>query len=63
MPLVIATALALFMGLAHLISRLGNAPRRQADIWLCGYDAEADVHRYGARNLYGEVKHLFGRKP
>jgi hypothetical protein len=29
---------------------------------LCGYDREADIHRYGAHNLYGEVKHLFSRK-
>ena len=62
MPLVIAAALALLMGLAHLLSRLGSAPRRTADVWLCGYDKEADIHRYGAHNLYGEVKHLFGRK-
>jgi hydrogenase-4 component B len=62
MPLAIAAALALFMGFAYVISRLGSAPRRKADVWLCGYDTEADIHRYGAHNLYGEVKHLFGRK-
>jgi hydrogenase-4 component B len=62
MPLMIGSALAALMTGAYLFSRLGSAQRRKADIWLCGYDAEADVHRYGAHNLYGEVKHLFGRK-
>ena len=61
-PIAIGIALAALMGLAHIISRLGNAKRRTADIWLCGYDKEADIHRYGAHNLYGEVKHLFSRK-
>lgn len=61
-PVAIGIALATLMGLAHIISRLGNAKRRTADIWLCGYDKEADIHRYGAHNLYGEVKHLFSRK-
>jgi formate hydrogenlyase subunit 3/multisubunit Na+/H+ antiporter MnhD subunit len=61
-PLAIGAVLAVLIGLAHFISRLGNAPRRSSDIWLCGYDKEADIHRYSAHNLYGEVKHLFNRK-
>jgi formate hydrogenlyase subunit 3/multisubunit Na+/H+ antiporter MnhD subunit len=61
-PLVIAGVIALLMALAYAISKLGGAPRKKADIWLCGYDLEADIHRYGAHNLYGEVKHLFDRK-
>jgi formate hydrogenlyase subunit 3/multisubunit Na+/H+ antiporter MnhD subunit len=61
-PLVIGSVIIILMVGAHVFSRLGSAPRRKADIWLCGYDAEADIHRYGAHNLYGEVKHLFGKK-
>lgn len=60
-PLVLVALLALLMGLAFLVTKLGAAPKRTSDIWLCGYDGEADIHRYGAHNLYGEVKHLFGR--
>jgi hydrogenase-4 component B len=62
MPLVIGAVIILLMMGAYVFSRLGSAPRRKADIWLCGYDAEADIHRYGAHNLYAEVKHLFGKK-
>jgi formate hydrogenlyase subunit 3/multisubunit Na+/H+ antiporter MnhD subunit len=61
-PLLVAAVLGVLMALAWTISRLGAAPRRRGDIWLCGYDREADIHRYGAHNLYGEVKHLFGKK-
>ncbi|MFH0919781.1 MAG: proton-conducting transporter membrane subunit [Fibrobacterota bacterium] len=62
MPLAIGAALIFLMLLAWGFSRLGSAPRRTNDIWLCGYDPEADVHRYGAHNLYSEVKRLFGGK-
>jgi hydrogenase-4 component B len=61
-PIVIGAAIVGFMALASFISRLGGATRRTNSIWLCGYDQEADIHRYGAHNLYDEVKHLFGRK-
>jgi hydrogenase-4 component B len=61
-PLIIGGVIAALMAGAYVFSRLGSAPRRKADIWLCGYDTEADIHRYGAHNLYGEVKHLFGKK-
>jgi len=37
----------------------GGAERRAADVWLCGYIREADVYRYGAHNLYTEVKRYF----
>jgi len=60
-PLLIAGVLVTLMLLAYFITKLGAAPRRKADIWLCGYDKEADIHRYGAHNLYGEVKHLFSK--
>ena len=58
-PVVIAVMLAAMFLIARDISRLGGAERRTADIWLCGYAKEADVHRYGAHNLYGEVKRYF----
>jgi formate hydrogenlyase subunit 3/multisubunit Na+/H+ antiporter MnhD subunit len=62
MPLVVLAVLVVLMAFAYVFSKLGGAPRRTADVWLCGYDQEADIHRYGAHNLYGEVKHLFSRK-
>jgi hypothetical protein len=61
-PLLTAGILGLLMIVGALFARLGGAKRRKADIWLCGYDREADFHRYGAHNLYGEVKGLFSRK-
>ncbi|MCU0609558.1 MAG: hypothetical protein MUF22_07315 [Chitinispirillaceae bacterium] len=62
MPLVIAVILAALFLFVRFFAHLGKAKRRSADIWLCGYDKEADIHRYGAHNLYGDVKHLFNRK-
>jgi formate hydrogenlyase subunit 3/multisubunit Na+/H+ antiporter MnhD subunit len=62
MPILIVGTLVVLMTGAYVFSRLGSAPKRKSDIWLCGYDTEADIHRYGAHNLYGEVKHLFGKK-
>jgi hypothetical protein len=58
-PLVVALMLLVIFALARAISKLGSAERRSADIWLCGYAKEADIHRYGAHNLYGEVKKYF----
>jgi hypothetical protein len=45
--------------IARFISRVGGAERRSADIWLCGYVREEDAYRYGAHNLYSEVKRYF----
>lgn len=59
-PLIVAAMLFVIFIVARAISKLGAAERRTADIWLCGYAKEADVHRYGAHNLYGEVKKYFG---
>jgi hydrogenase-4 component B len=59
-PLVVALMLFVLFAIARIISKLGSAERRTADIWLCGYAKEAEVHRYGAHNLYGEVKKYFG---
>ncbi len=58
-PLLAAGFLAVLLVLAALFAGLGEAKRRKAEIWLCGYDREADIHRYGAHNFYGEVKRLF----
>jgi hypothetical protein len=38
---------------------LGDAKRRAASPWLCGYATEADCHRYAAHNFYGEIKRYF----
>jgi len=59
-PLVLLSVLALMFLAAFGISRLGGAPRRVAAPWLCGYAQEADCHRYGAHNFYGEIKRYFG---
>ena len=55
-PLAMAGVLALTFLLAYVISRLGQARRRSAVPWLCGYAREAECHRYVARNFYGEIK-------
>jgi formate hydrogenlyase subunit 3/multisubunit Na+/H+ antiporter MnhD subunit len=58
-PLAVGAVLLLMFLIAKFISRLGAAERRQADLWLCGYVREADAYRYGAHNLYTEVKRYF----
>jgi formate hydrogenlyase subunit 3/multisubunit Na+/H+ antiporter MnhD subunit len=55
-PLVLAAVLGVLMLVVYLISRIGAAERRTADIWLCGYVREAEVHRYVAHGFYGDTK-------
>lgn len=45
--------------LAVWVSRLGDAKRRVAEPWLCGYAQENEQNRYGAHNLYREVTRHF----
>ena len=59
-PLALAAAIGVLFLLSFLISKLGNAPRRAAAPWLCGYASEAECHRYVAHNFYGEIKRYFG---
>jgi formate hydrogenlyase subunit 3/multisubunit Na+/H+ antiporter MnhD subunit len=54
-PLVVAVVFGALFAVAGGISVLGGAVRRTAEPWLCGYMAESDQMRYGARNLYREV--------
>ncbi len=54
-PLVVAAVVAVLLLVAAGISLAGGAVRRRAEPWLCGYAAETDQMRYGARNLYREV--------
>jgi len=54
-PLVVAAVFGGLLLVAAGISLLGGAVRRTAEPWLCGYVAETDQMRYGARNLYREV--------
>ena len=54
-PLVVAAVFGGLLLVAAGISRVGGAVRRTAEPWLCGYVAESDQMRYGARNLYREV--------
>jgi hydrogenase-4 component B len=58
-PLTVGVVLLLMFLITRFISRLGAAERRTADIWLCGYVRDADEYRYGAHNLYTEVKRYF----
>ncbi len=58
-PVALAAVLAATLLIAYGISKLGGAPRRAAVPWLCGYVREADCHRYGAHNFYGEIKRYF----
>ena len=58
-PVALAAVLGLMFLLACGISKLGRAQRRAAVPWLCGYAREADCHRYGAHNFYGEIKRYF----
>ena len=59
MPLVLAAVLGVLFLLAYGISKLGNAPRRAAAPWLCGYAVETDRNRYVAHNFYGEIERYF----
>jgi hydrogenase-4 component B len=59
-PVALASVLGLMFLLVYGMSKLGSAPRRAADPWLCGYVREADCHRYVAHNFYGEIKRYFG---
>jgi formate hydrogenlyase subunit 3/multisubunit Na+/H+ antiporter MnhD subunit len=58
-PVALIAVLGLMFLLVYGISKLGGAPRRAADPWLCGYVREADCHRYVAHNFYGEIKRYF----
>jgi hydrogenase-4 component B len=65
-PLVVAAVGGALFLLAVGISLAGGAVRRSAEPWLCGYVAETDQMRYGARNLYREVSRYLpwvGRVP
>ncbi len=60
MPVAVLGVVAAMLLLVRWISQLGGAPRRKADVWLCGYAREAESNRYVAHNFYGEIKRLFG---
>lgn len=59
-PVVIGIVLAIAFLAVYILSKQGGNTRRTADVWLCGYAKEADCHRYGASNFYGEIKRHFG---
>jgi formate hydrogenlyase subunit 3/multisubunit Na+/H+ antiporter MnhD subunit len=65
-PLVVAAVFGTLLLFAAGISLVGGSVRRTAEPWLCGYVAETDQMRYGARNLYREVARYLpwiGRTP
>ena len=44
---------------ASCMSKLGEANRRAAAPWLCGYAPKRIANRYVAHNFYGEIKRYF----
>jgi hydrogenase-4 component B len=58
-PIALAAVLAMTFLLSYGIGRLGEAPRRQTEPWLCGYARENESNRYVAHNFYGETKTYF----
>jgi hydrogenase-4 component B len=55
-PLAVTAVLGATLLVAYGISRLGSAPRRKAEPWLCAYAREADSNRYSAHHFYPELK-------
>lgn len=51
-PLALAGTLAMMLLLARGLSRLGNAARRQAAPWLCGYSTAHETNRYQAGHFF-----------
>lgn len=58
-PVALGLVLTTAFLISFLLSRLGQAQRRAAAPWLCGYAREAECHRYVAHNFYGEIKRYF----
>jgi formate hydrogenlyase subunit 3/multisubunit Na+/H+ antiporter MnhD subunit len=58
-PLALAMVLGLTFAVAFAMSKVGDAKRRAAAPWLCGYATETDSNRYVAHNFYGEIKRYF----
>ncbi len=58
-PLAVALLLGVLFLVARAISKLGKAPRRVSQPWLCGYARQSEVNRYVAHHFYGEVKKRF----
>jgi formate hydrogenlyase subunit 3/multisubunit Na+/H+ antiporter MnhD subunit len=51
-PLALAGTLALMLLLARGLGKLGQAARRQAAPWLCGYSVSHEANRYQARHFF-----------
>ena len=58
-PLILVGVLGATLLVAYGISRLGSAPKRKAEPWLCGYAQEADCNRYSAHHFYPDLKRYF----
>ena len=58
-PFALGLVLTIAFLISFLLSGLGQAQRRAAAPWLCGYAREAECHRYIAHNFYGEIKRYF----
>jgi formate hydrogenlyase subunit 3/multisubunit Na+/H+ antiporter MnhD subunit len=62
-PWMLAVVIILMLLCAGGIARLGGAPRRASDPWLCGYAVGGDLHRYHAGHFYSELHRYLGRDP
>ena len=58
-PAALVVVLGLLFLLSLAISRLGEARRRRAVPWLCGYALESGPLRFTAHAYYGEIKRHF----
>lgn len=58
-PITAVAVLGITFLISYGISKIGGAPRRAAEPWLCGYAQEAECHRYVAHNFYGEITRHF----
>ncbi len=56
LPAALLALLALAFLAAVALSRLGNATRRRAPRWLCGYATDTPATHYTAHHFYGELK-------
>ncbi len=59
LPVVGLLSLVVLVALAHGLSRLGAAERREVDLWNCGTLCPGDQTRYPAHSFYDAFKHAF----
>jgi len=58
-PILIASFMVIFGFISFVLIKSGEAQRRKASSWLCGYVSDETACRYTAHNFYGELKRVF----